>query len=182
MKRDNRCYAEHLPTRFADLMKSLPLADYTHRSGRLNLAGRLPECFVRPDLGPKIYSAYGSALLCTKGTTNLYLDVSDAVNVMVYVGLPEANSAEHIKGNAFYFFWFCFPTIFNFVFFLYLQQRLRLLSTLVTILSPRSGFKKVVKSPVPSDPFIKPRMLMRSVIFSTRYILFSIFIFYFVPT
>ena len=115
-------FAEHLPTRFADLMKSLPLPDYTHRSGRLNLAGRLPECFVRPDLGPKMYNAYGSALLCTKGTTNLHLDVSDAANVMVYVGLPkEANSEEHIKGNAF-FFLFCFPTIFNFIFLLYYRS------------------------------------------------------------
>lgn len=83
-------------------MKALPLAEYTHRNGRLNLAGRLPECFVRPDLGPKMYNAYGSALLCSKGTTNLHLDVSDAANVMVYVGLPkEANSEEHIKGNSF---------------------------------------------------------------------------------
>lgn len=47
-----------------------------------------------------MYNAYGSALLCSKGTTNLHLDVSDAANVMVYVGLPkEANSEEHIKGN-----------------------------------------------------------------------------------
>ena len=95
-------FAELLPTRFSDLMKALPLAEYTHRNGRLNLAGRLPECFVRPDLGPKMYNAYGSALLCSKGTTNLHLDVSDAANVMVYVGLPkEANSEEHIKGKWF---------------------------------------------------------------------------------
>ena len=92
-------FSELLPTRYADLMKALPLPDYTRREGRLNLAGRLPDCFVRPDLGPKMYNAYGSALLCTKGTTNLHLDVSDAANVMVYVGLPkEANSEEHIKG------------------------------------------------------------------------------------
>lgn len=80
-------------------MEALPLKEYTKRSGRLNLAGRLPECFVRPDLGPKMYNAYGSALLCSKGTTNLHLDVSDATNVMVYVGLPkEANCDEHIRG------------------------------------------------------------------------------------
>ena len=94
-------FAELLPTRYSDLMKALPLPDYTHRAGRLNLAGRLPDCFVRPDLGPKMYNAYGSALLSTKGTTNLHLDVSDAANVMVYVGLPkEANSEEHIKGKS----------------------------------------------------------------------------------
>lgn len=92
-------FSDLLPTRFADLMEALPLKEYTKRSGRLNLAGRLPECFVRPDLGPKMYNAYGSALLCSKGTTNLHLDVSDATNVMVYVGLPkEANCDEHIRG------------------------------------------------------------------------------------
>lgn len=81
-------------------MKALPLAEYTHRNGRLNLAGRLPECFVRPDLGPKMYNAYGSANLCSKGTTNLHLDVSDAANVMVYVGLPkEGNAQELLDGN-----------------------------------------------------------------------------------
>lgn len=91
-------FAEMLPSRFSDLMKVLPLSDYTHRGGRLNLAGRLPDCFVRPDLGPKMYTAYGSALHPTKGTTNLHLDISDAVNVMVYVGIPkDGNNDEHIK-------------------------------------------------------------------------------------
>lgn len=81
-------FATMLPERFDDLMAALPLPDYTHRNGRLNLAGRLPSCFVRPDLGPKMYNAYGSALHPTKGTTNLHMDISDAVNVMVYVGIP----------------------------------------------------------------------------------------------
>lgn len=91
-------FAEMLPTRFNDLMKALPMAEYTHRTGKLNLAGRLPDCFVRPDLGPKMYNAYGSALHPSKGTTNLHLDISDAVNVMVYVGIPkDGDSDEHIK-------------------------------------------------------------------------------------
>lgn len=91
-------FAEMLPTRYADLMKVLPLSEYTHRTGRLNLASRLPECFVRPDLGPKMYNAYGSALHPNKGTTNLHLDISDAVNVMVYVGIPkDGDTDEHVK-------------------------------------------------------------------------------------
>ncbi|KAI8421607.1 hypothetical protein MSG28_009618, partial [Choristoneura fumiferana] len=77
-------FAELLPTRFDDLMRALPLAEYTSRTGKLNLAARLPECFVRPDLGPKMYTAYGGA----GGTTNLHLDVSDAVNVMVHASAP----------------------------------------------------------------------------------------------
>uniref|UniRef100_A0A8C1MF92 Lysine-specific demethylase n=1 Tax=Cyprinus carpio TaxID=7962 RepID=A0A8C1MF92_CYPCA len=86
-------FRDMMPTRFDDLMENLPLPEYTKRNGRLNLASRLPNFFVRPDLGPKMYNAYG--LISTEdrrvGTTNLHLDVSDAVNVMVYVGIPEGD-------------------------------------------------------------------------------------------
>jgi len=94
-------FAELMPTRFADLMQALPLSDYTHRSGKLNLASRLPECFVKPDLGPKMYIAYGSAALpSNKGTTNLHMDISDAVNVMVYVGVPrDGSNGDEVKGK-----------------------------------------------------------------------------------
>lgn len=44
---------------FEDLMENLPLPEYTKRDGCLNLAARLPNFFVRPDLGPKMYNAYG---------------------------------------------------------------------------------------------------------------------------
>lgn len=44
-------------------MENLPLPEYTKRDGRLNLASRLPSYFVRPDLGPKMYNAYG---MCEK--------------------------------------------------------------------------------------------------------------------
>lgn len=90
-------FATMLPERFDDLMAALPLPEYTHRNGSLNLAGRLPGCFVRPDLGPKMYNAYGSALHPTKGTTNLHMDISDAVNVMVYVGIPKGVHTEETK-------------------------------------------------------------------------------------
>uniref|UniRef100_A0A8C7ZXA8 Lysine-specific demethylase n=1 Tax=Oryzias sinensis TaxID=183150 RepID=A0A8C7ZXA8_9TELE len=86
-------FRDMMPTRFDDLMENLPLPEYTKRDGRLNLAARLPNFFVRPDLGPKMYNAYG--LTSTEdrkvGTTNLHLDVSDAVNVMVYVGVPRGD-------------------------------------------------------------------------------------------
>ncbi|XP_047509324.1 lysine-specific demethylase 3A isoform X1 [Pieris napi] len=85
-------FAELLPTRFDDLMRVLPLGEYTSRNGKLNLAARLPECFVRPDLGPKMYTAYGGA----GGTTNLHLDVSDAVNVMVHASAP-ADAPERAR-------------------------------------------------------------------------------------
>ncbi|KAH9518478.1 Lysine-specific demethylase 3A [Bulinus truncatus] len=81
-------FSELLPSRFQDLMQALPLPEYTQRNGKLNLASRLPDFLVRPDLGPKMYSAYGSSQFPKEGTTNLHLDISDAVNVMVYVGIP----------------------------------------------------------------------------------------------
>ncbi|XP_050348552.1 lysine-specific demethylase 3B-like isoform X2 [Nymphalis io] len=88
-------FAELLPARFDDLMRVLPLSEYTSRNGKLNLAARLPECFVRPDLGPKMYTAYGGA----GGTTNLHLDVSDAVNVMVHASAP-ADAPERAREAA----------------------------------------------------------------------------------
>lgn len=81
-------FSELLPSRFQDLMKALPLPEYTHRNGKLNLASRLPDFSVRPDLGPKMYNAYGSSHFPKEATTNLHLDISDAVNMMVYVGIP----------------------------------------------------------------------------------------------
>ncbi|XP_070594983.1 lysine-specific demethylase 3B isoform X4 [Erythrolamprus reginae] len=103
-------FRDMMPTRFEDLMENLPLPEYTKRDGRLNLASRLPSYFVRPDLGPKMYNAYGlQNMYCTSstessglitaedrrvGTTNLHLDVSDAVNVMVYVGIPIGDGAH----------------------------------------------------------------------------------------
>ncbi|GFS09399.1 lysine-specific demethylase 3 [Elysia marginata] len=81
-------FSDILPSRFRDLMQALPLPEYTQRDGKLNLASRLPDFLVRPDLGPKMYNAYGSSQFPKEGTTNLHLDISDAVNVMVYVGVP----------------------------------------------------------------------------------------------
>jgi len=43
-------------------MGALPLPDYTSRTGKYNIAAHLPEFFVRPDLGPKMYIAYGQSL------------------------------------------------------------------------------------------------------------------------
>ncbi|XP_067885257.1 lysine-specific demethylase 3A-like isoform X2 [Heterodontus francisci] len=93
-------FRDMMLSRFDDLMNNLPLPEYTKRDGKLNLASRLPDFFVRPDLGPKMYNAYGllSAEDRKVGTTNLHLDVSDAANVMVYVGIPsgQPNHEEEI--------------------------------------------------------------------------------------
>ncbi|XP_032237304.2 uncharacterized protein LOC5512047 isoform X2 [Nematostella vectensis] len=94
-------FSEKLPSRFKDLMDHIPLPDYTRRDGSRNLVSRLPDFFVKPDLGPKMYNAYGSASFPKEGTTNLHIDMSDAVNVMVYVGVPRDEGAgEREKRDA----------------------------------------------------------------------------------
>ncbi|VVC30448.1 JmjC domain [Cinara cedri] len=91
-------FAKKLPDRFENLMDSLPLKEYTHRTGKFNLASYLPEFFLTPDLGPKMYIAYGNAGTGHKvqGTTNLHLDMSDAVNVMVHVAITKNCSIEEV--------------------------------------------------------------------------------------
>ena len=84
--------AEYMPDRFNDLINSFPMPEYTLRDGKLNLAKYLPDYFLKPELGPKMYIAYGSALYSDKGSTNLHIDMSDAVNCLVYVGLPKDGS------------------------------------------------------------------------------------------
>lgn len=56
-------FSEVMPSRYDDFMKVLPLPQYTHREGVLNMASRLPDCFVQPDLGPRMYNAYGECYL-----------------------------------------------------------------------------------------------------------------------
>merc|ERR1719383_988411 len=93
-------FAHYFPKRFSDFMKWIPLPDYTRREGRFNLASYMPEFFVCPDLGPKMYIAYGSPLYPEYGSTNLHLDMSDAVNLIVYVGIPkDGDRQEHFQAG-----------------------------------------------------------------------------------
>lgn len=62
--RSNRRSNDYNPNRFVfsrydDLMKNLPLPEYSDPEGNLNLASHLPSFFVRPDLGPRLCCAYG---------------------------------------------------------------------------------------------------------------------------
>ncbi|RHZ68593.1 hypothetical protein Glove_294g107 [Diversispora epigaea] len=81
----NEDFAKVFPEHYKDFMLSLPFKRYICRDGALNLASRLPNDTNPPDLGPKMYNAYGSSdKEGGKGTTNLHLDMTDAVNVMTY--------------------------------------------------------------------------------------------------
>lgn len=71
-------FAELLPNHYKDLMNNLPLKEYTVREGILNLASRLPDCFVRLDLGPRLWGGY------SKSTYNLQYNVSGMIHVMFH--------------------------------------------------------------------------------------------------
>ena len=90
--------AEYMPKRFHDLVHDFPIQAYTLREGNINLASYIPDYFLRPELGPKMYIAYGNALYSDKASTNLHLDMSDACNLMVYVGIPgDSEKQENIR-------------------------------------------------------------------------------------
>ncbi|GAV02052.1 hypothetical protein RvY_12665 [Ramazzottius varieornatus] len=91
-------FSELLPEHHADLMQALPFNSYTNTTGIYNLASYLPRRCNPPDLGPKMYIAYGAAGQAKLATTNLHLDISDAVNVIVHVGVPTGSgSAKALK-------------------------------------------------------------------------------------
>ncbi|KAM5142381.1 putative JmjC domain-containing histone demethylation protein 2C isoform 2-T2 [Mantella aurantiaca] len=84
-----------MPSRHEDFFRMLPVPEYLNPEGRFNLASHMPAFFVRPDLGPRMCSAYG--VIATKdldtGTTNLHIEVSDMVNILVYVGAVRGNAS-----------------------------------------------------------------------------------------
>uniref|UniRef100_A0A672K6L5 Lysine-specific demethylase n=1 Tax=Sinocyclocheilus grahami TaxID=75366 RepID=A0A672K6L5_SINGR len=93
-------FRDMMPTRFDDLMENLPLPEYTKRDGRLNLASRLPNFFVRPDLGPKMYNAYGKRsafnILATVMQTIEEGDVDDMTKRRVYEAKEKPGALWHI--------------------------------------------------------------------------------------
>ncbi|KAJ2710414.1 hypothetical protein H4R19_003754 [Coemansia spiralis] len=94
-------FQTRLPNHFARFMAALPFPEYTQRRGQFNMASRLPAEFVPPDLGPKMYCAYGSSdAEGGVGTTNLHCDMADAVNVMAYAAPRDSGTAAPAAGAA----------------------------------------------------------------------------------
>ncbi|XP_047152289.1 lysine-specific demethylase JMJ25-like [Vigna umbellata] len=79
---------ECLPRHCAEFISSLPFKEYTDPfGGCFNLAAKLPEECLKPDLGPKTYIAYGFPHELGRGdsVTKLHCDMSDAVNVLTHI-------------------------------------------------------------------------------------------------
>ncbi|KAG2229914.1 hypothetical protein INT48_008295 [Thamnidium elegans] len=98
----NKSLKDKYPGLYQDFMKTLVTPEYCTADGYFNLANRLPEEYLPPDLGPKLFISYGSDEGGNTGRTNLHCDMTDAVNVMYYAdnntskAVPVASALWHI--------------------------------------------------------------------------------------
>ncbi|KAL8537357.1 hypothetical protein ACS0TY_012489 [Phlomoides rotata] len=93
-------FGKKLPRHNAEFISCLPFKEYTHPgSGYLNLAVKLPEKSLKPDMGPKTYIAYGFNEELERGdsVTKLHCDMSDAVNVLTHVEAVKLSKVKRMN-------------------------------------------------------------------------------------
>ncbi|BDA43691.1 probable lysine-specific demethylase 3B at C-terminar half [Coccomyxa sp. Obi] len=84
----NAHFSQRLGRHNQDFMEMLPMPEYSHPRGPLNLVSYLEDNSVKPDLGPKSYVAFGRVREHAgdgDSVTKLHCDLSDAVNLMCHV-------------------------------------------------------------------------------------------------
>ncbi|CAO3622127.1 unnamed protein product [Cunninghamella echinulata] len=98
-------FKEQFPQLYDDFKKIVPASDYSTPDGKFNLSNRLPSSYLKPDLGPKMFIAYGIGNDNTTGSTNLHCDMTDAVNVMCHAYqpslLPSSTSSTIVVSSSF---------------------------------------------------------------------------------
>lgn len=76
-------FKQQFPDHYAEIIHTLPLQEYMNpASGLLNLAARLPQGILKPDLGPCLYISYGYAeqLVQAESVIKLHYDSYDVVS------------------------------------------------------------------------------------------------------
>ncbi|XP_028063140.1 lysine-specific demethylase JMJ25-like isoform X2 [Camellia sinensis] len=90
-------FEDLLPRHCDEFISALPFQGYTDpRDGFLNLAVKLPQGALKPDLGPKTYIAYGIAEELGRGdsVTKLHCDMSDAVNILMHTAEIDSDDQQ----------------------------------------------------------------------------------------
>ncbi|KAJ7796978.1 hypothetical protein B0H14DRAFT_2390189, partial [Mycena olivaceomarginata] len=92
-------FRAQFPNLFNDFHRAVLIPNYVCGDGVLNIASHFPTNAVPPDLGPKMYIAYGNpkrTVSGSKGSTKLHMDMADALNIMTYT----ADQSDGDKGCA----------------------------------------------------------------------------------
>ncbi|KAA1479127.1 hypothetical protein DENSPDRAFT_109473 [Dentipellis sp. KUC8613] len=78
-------FEAEFPDLYDAFRDAVPFPDFTHRNGIYNVAAHFPLNGIFPDLGPKMYNAFATVFGGKHGgSTFAHLDMTDAVNLMVW--------------------------------------------------------------------------------------------------